>query len=113
MKKLTFLVLFSGAFLFAVFALHQANACWECEPSPPPPPPIPQFCSDQRIIYAQDRPGITPGNDNDTAIINDRNGNRLVTLDQINDDHVIWPYTYTVQLLNGDKYQKRKSFFLK
>ena len=60
------------------------------------------FCAGERLIYAQDVAGLTPGGDADTAFINNRNFNRLATVSQINDDYVIWPNTILVNVQAGD-----------
>lgn len=60
------------------------------------------LCINQIVIYAQDISGYTPGGDNDTAIINDRNGNLLVKVRQRGDDKVVWPKDYFVALKAGD-----------
>jgi hypothetical protein len=63
---------------------------------------IPIFCSNQKIIYAQDINNVTPGNDNDTAIIKDKNGNLLLQINQKSDDYVLWTQTITVSVSAGD-----------
>ena len=60
------------------------------------------FCAGERLIYAQDLAGITPGGDADTAIVNQRNGVRAITLSQISDDYVIWPNNILVRVVAGD-----------
>ena len=60
------------------------------------------YCANERLIYAQDKRGLTPGRDNDTAILNDRNGTRLLTIRQTNDNYVLWPSTVLVPVVAGD-----------
>lgn len=60
------------------------------------------FCFNDRIIYAQDIPGLTPGNNSDTAIVNDRNENRIITIPQQNDRKVVFPFNIDVQVFAGD-----------
>jgi len=55
------------------------------------------------LIYAQDIAGVTPGHDNDTAIINGRDGQNLLTVAQPDDSRVIWPQTTTVRVFAGEK----------
>jgi len=64
---------------------------------------VPNFCPNQKVIYAQDVTGFTPGPDNDTAIINDRNGSNLTTISQTSDLYVVWPNDYLVEVKSGDK----------
>jgi hypothetical protein len=64
---------------------------------------VPNFCADQVLIYAQDVHNVTPGPDDDTAIINDRNGVRLLTVSQgSNDDYIFWPQTTQVSVRAGE-----------
>ncbi len=64
---------------------------------------VPNFCADQVLIYAQDVDGVTPGPDDDTAILNDRNGARLLEVFQGgNDDYVFWPQTTQISVQAGE-----------
>ena len=63
----------------------------------------PNFCADQVLLYAQDVKGITPGPDNDTAIVNDRNGARLLEVFQgSNDDFIFWPQATQITVRAGE-----------
>lgn len=60
------------------------------------------ICSGEKLIYSQDT-RFTPGNDHDTAIINDRNGKLLVKQRQSNDDYVIWRASAEISFMAGER----------
>src|SRR3990167_3464245 len=64
---------------------------------------VPNLCANQTIIYAQDIEGVTPGPDNDSAIINNRNGSRILTESQgSDDDYVFWSQNIEVEIKAND-----------
>ncbi len=64
---------------------------------------FPGYCSGETIIFAQDIAGVTPGHNADTAIINDRSGTRLATINQVSDDYVVFPNDYYIKLYSGER----------
>ncbi len=86
MKK-TFLVIGAAAFIVAAF----------------PPERVFAACDDKVTLYAQDFKNLTPGEDNDTAIIKDRDGGRLAVVPQREDKSVIWPATVYVAVRQGER----------
>lgn len=60
------------------------------------------YCADERFLYGQDT-SWTPGNDNDTAIVNDRNGNRLMTVGQLKDHLIYFPNDYYVNIYANER----------
>ncbi|MST03952.1 MAG: hypothetical protein EXS49_00055 [Candidatus Pacebacteria bacterium] len=64
---------------------------------------FPGYCSSEIIIFAQDIDGVTPGNNNDTAIVNNRNGARLATINQVSDDYIVFPNDYYIKVYSGER----------
>ncbi len=61
-----------------------------------------EFYNSQKLIYAQDIKPTTPTQDADSAIINDRDGNNILTVKQKNDVKIVWPETKLVVVYAGE-----------
>lgn len=86
MKKTIFLIV-AAALLAAAFPFTRVSAA----------------CDDKFTLYAQDFKNLTPGEDNDTAIIKDRDGGRLAVVPQREDKSVTWPNTYYIAVRQGER----------
>ncbi len=93
MKRLTSALIFS--FLLLINSPTTAGASYV------------DSCLNETLIYAQDLPNFTPSPD-DHAILNDRNGNRIFTLPQVQDHYVIWPSTVTIPVSVGEVLRYRR-----